>query len=288
MARQILRIRDLGQSTFWQLMQMEGQPAPLTGKTALLLAADGADTQDVLAATAAARQLGMDVDMLPPALWAQDMASCDLQAPLYAHAGLCLTAGLKGGALDCLAAGLPGAVVNAGNDKGAPGQALADLALLAARHGDWESLRISWLGGAQCGLACDLITAAIYAPFELFMALPEWGEPDHSLLDMALRAGAKIFLSRDPELVLENAHAVYMGHGPEQCAAAPLTSGWPLTDELLALAAEDAAVLCWHGLAPADRASDTALRRAAAFWPERLAARRLMEARLYALACDSL
>ena len=57
MARQILRIRDLGQSTFWQLMQMEGQPAPLTGKTALLLAADGADTQDVLAATAAARQL---------------------------------------------------------------------------------------------------------------------------------------------------------------------------------------------------------------------------------------
>ena len=273
MARQILRIRDLGQSTFWQLMQMEGQPAPLTGKTALLLAADGADTQDVLAATAAARQLGMDVDMLPPALWAQDMASCDLQAPLYAHAGLCLTAGLKGGALDCLAAGLPGAVVNAGNDKGAPGQALADLALLAARHGDWESLRISWLGGAQCGLACDLITAAIYAPFELFMAL---------------RAGAKIFLSRDPELVLENAHAVYMGHGPEQCATAPLTSGWPLTDELLALAAEDAAVLSWHGLAPADRASDTALRRAAAFWPERLAARRLMEARLYALACDSL
>lgn len=288
MARQILRIRDLGQSTFWQLMQMEGQPAPLTGKTALLLAADGADTQDVLAATAAARQLGMDVDMLPPALWAQDMASCDLQAPLYAHAGLCLTAGLKGGALDCLAAGLPGAVVNAGNDKGAPGQALADLALLAARHGDWESLRISWLGGAQYGLACDLITAAIYAPFELFMALPEWGEPEHSLLDMALRAGAKIFLSRDPELVLENAHAVYMGHGPEQCAAAPLTSGWPLTDELLALAAEDAAVLSWHGLAPADRASDTALRRAAAFWPERLAARRLMEARLYALACDSL
>ena len=179
-------------------------------------------------------------------------------------------------------------MVNAGNDKGAPGQALADLALLAARHGDWESLRISWLGGAQCGLACDLITAAIYAPFELFMALPEWGEPDHSLLDMALRAGAKIFLSRDPELVLENAHAVYMGHGPEQCAAAPLTSGWPLTDELLALAAEDAAVLSWHGLAPADRASDTALRRAAAFWPERLAARRLMEARLYALACDSL
>ena len=61
-----------------------------------------------------------------------------------------------------------------------------------------------------------------------------------------------------------------------------------LRDELLALAAEDAAVLSWHGLAPADRASDTALRRAAAFWPERLAARRLMEARLYALACDSL
>ena len=54
------------------------------------------------------------------------------------------------------------------------------------------------------------------------------------------------------------------------------------------MAAEDAAVLSWHGLAPADRASDTALRRAAAFWPERLAARRLMEARLYALACDSL
>lgn len=288
MARQILRIRDLGQSTFWQLMQMEGQPAPLTGKTALLLAADGADTQDVLAATAAARQLGMDVDMLPPALWARDLASCDLQAPLYAHAGLCLTAGLKGGALDCLAAGLPGAVVNAGNDNGAPGQALADLALLAARHGDWETLRISWLGGARCGLACDLITAAIYAPFELFMALPEWGEPDHSLLDMALRAGAKIFLSRDPELVLESAHAVCMGHGPEQCVAAPLTGGWPLTDELLALAAEDAAVLSWHSLAPADRASDTALRRAAAFWPERLAARRLMEARLYALACDSL
>ena len=52
MARQILRIRDLGQATFWQLVQMEGQPAPLTGKTALLLAADGADTQDVLAATA--------------------------------------------------------------------------------------------------------------------------------------------------------------------------------------------------------------------------------------------
>lgn len=288
MARQILRIRDLGQSTFWQLMQMEGQPAPLSGRTALLLAADGADTQDVLTALATARELGMDVDMLPPALWAQDMASCDLQAPLYAQADLCLPVGLKGGALDCLAAGLEGAVVNAGNDRGAPGQALGDLALLAERHGDWESLRVSWLGGAQCGLAADLITAAIYAPFELFMALPEWGEPDHALLDTALRAGAKIFLSRDPGLVLESAHAVYMGHGPEQSAAAPLTNGWPLTDELLALAAEDAAVLSRHTLAPAERASDAALRRAAGLWPRRLAARRRMEARLYALACDSL
>lgn len=159
---------------------------------------------------------------------------------------------LKGGALDCLAAGLPGAVVNAGNDKGAPARPWPTCPAGRPARGLGEP-RISWLGGAQCGLACDLITAAIYAPFELFMALPEWGEPDHSLLDMALRAGAKIFLSRDPELVLENAHAVYMGHGPEQCATAPLTSGWPLTDELLALAAEDAAVLSWHGLAPADR-----------------------------------
>ena len=51
MARQILRIRDLGQATFWQLVQMEGQPAPLTGKTALLLAADGAAFKLLIIAT---------------------------------------------------------------------------------------------------------------------------------------------------------------------------------------------------------------------------------------------
>jgi ornithine carbamoyltransferase len=57
-------------------------------------------------------------------------------------------------------------------------------------------------------MAHSWINAAIYFPFHLTMAFPKGYEPSSTVLEFALRAGAKIFLTHDPDQAVEGAHYV--------------------------------------------------------------------------------
>jgi ornithine carbamoyltransferase len=116
------------------------------------------------------------------------------------------------------------------------------MALMREQHADPGTMRIAWVGGAN-GLAHSLIEAAMYLPFELFMALPEWGEPDRELLSLAFAAGAKIFLTRDIPMAVDGAYYVYAGSGPHAAEDGALHAGMWIDGEVMGMARPEAQLL---------------------------------------------
>lgn len=284
----ILRVRDLGYEDFWRVLH-EATPAsplsststplpeyPPTRQHALLLRSCAESSpaswveSSVLCHAALARVGGTVQSLeLPPEL--ASSLPLAAQGPLYqAGAHFCLAHGFPQKTLDVLSTSCALPLYNMGNASHHPCAALADLALLRQQDPTLENTRIAWVGGVN-GLAHSLMEAAIYAPFELFMAVPTWGEPEHDIAALALKAGARIFLTREIHMALDGARYVYAGAGPQNAAPAPLApsadpastgmafnpfgdnaealeTGLPLTAELLAHASPGARVLTGQSL----------------------------------------
>ena len=169
MPKHILRIRDLGYETFWRLLHdaadaTQQQGTLLQGRIVALLSAAQppcAATEDRLSLTRSVRGLGGDMEYLTPDAWEQDAASLPRQGAMFgAHVDCCCVHALPHNALEALAAHCSAPVINAGNDKGHPCQAMGDLALFKALTPDLDKMRVAWIGGAT-GLAHSLIEAAI-------------------------------------------------------------------------------------------------------------------------------
>ncbi len=276
MTAHCIHLRDRGQEGVWRLLdEVRRTPAHhemLAGRRALCLLAEHspAALEDRLSFGESLRAGGAGWQEILPEGWLRDMDALTLQAPLYAaHADMLLVHGLEERLLTVFAAESTAPVLNMGNAAGHPALALADLALMHESVDDLSTLRVAWVGGLN-GLAFSLMEAAMYVPFELFMAIPEWSDPDHGLLDLALRAGAKIFLSREPALVLDGAHFVYCGAGPRAAAGSPLQAALPLRAEDMALALPEAHMLTAESLSPACRAEDSLLEAARPLWTRRL------------------
>lgn len=249
MPKSILCVRDIESEGVWRILR-EAADAPQThvrndslqGHTAALLFKNYS-MEDDLSFGASINHLGGQTLRLLPGQWRTDSASLADDAPLLARsADICIAIGLDPAALEVLSAHCDVPVLNGGNRLGHPCAALADVGCLLGLLHETDTLRIAWVGGVN-GLAHSLMEAAMYIPFELFMAVPPWSEPDHALLDLALRAGAKIFLTREPHMALDDAHFVYAGTRPEPAPGQPLHAGLPLTPEMLALARPGARVL---------------------------------------------
>ena len=99
-------------------------------------------------------------------------------------------------------------------------------------------LRIAFCGG-DSPLARTWIEASIYFPFELFMLVPPGRAPVSPGLTLALQAGAKIFLTHEADLAVEDAQVLCLAETPP----VPLP-------ELLALTSPGAPVLVWSDLCP--------------------------------------
>ncbi len=161
----------------------------------------------------------------------------------------------------------PVAWFNGVNECATPWQAMAEIAFLLdycqSISQPIDSCRICWLGGVS-PLAQSLMTACIYAPFELFMGIPPWKDPEYASTDLALKGGAKIFMTREPRLALDEAHIIYMdkhleelaenfaAHGAKVQQFTPITGAyddfvWPkglqLSEKELAYAQKDAPVV---------------------------------------------
>ncbi len=169
-----------------------------------------------------------------------------------------ITCGFGEPAIDILTANGAGSWFTGYSPINAPWAALAEVALFQTISSSLDSFRVSVIGAVD-GLGQSLIEAAIYAPFELFMAVPPWGDPDHHQTGIALKSGAKVFMTREPNLALDGAHLIYID--PRLCQMAskspcPQSSiplgmenfawkgGLQLGSELKAYAKPNAPIIC--------------------------------------------
>jgi ornithine carbamoyltransferase len=136
-------------------------------------------------------------------------------------------------------------VVNALTDQGHPCQVMSDLLTMYEHTPDFSTIRVAWIGDGN-NMANSWIEAAMYFPFELFMAFPEGYEPDRNLLGLALQAGAKIFCTHDPKEAIEGAHYVNtdvwasMGQEAEQARREKAFAGYMIDSNMMKYAAKGA------------------------------------------------
>ena len=139
-------------------------------------------------------------------------------------------------------------VVNALTDQGHPCQIMADLLTIYERTPDFSKLRIAWIGDGN-NMADSWIEAASVFPFELTIASPAGYEPSRSLIDEAIKAGARISLSHDPFEAARGAHYVNtdvwasMGQESEQIERMKAFKNFCVDSALMATAAPDAKFL---------------------------------------------
>lgn len=261
MAKQVLCLRHLGHENFWKLVHDIGQlsllaPADksMAGKKVAVLTLG--DQPESRACVQAVHDLGAEA--VPVALADKDAPTAHI-ASLISSSGadLCVSYGLSRAVLELLSeTALP--ILGARSEGANLPSVLGDLALLRSLHPDMDNMRISWIGGAT-PLAHSLIEASMYVPYELFMALPEWGEPDRALLGLALTAGGKIFLTREVHLAADEGHFVYAGAGPMTGVSKELQAGMPVDESLMALARPQARLLLGESSPAACRVSQTLL-----------------------------
>lgn len=283
MPQNVLCIRHLGHGNFWNILhdaaQMQTHTCKNTGLKGclpLLLTVGQADAADHLLCSKAL----IDMGAMPQSFTIAPHKCHDLalmgDAPLYStSADMCISYGIPQNTLEIFAANMGIPVLNGCSDKGRLGAAMADIALMRALTPDLDTVRIAWVGGAT-PLAHSLIEASMYVPFELFMALPEWGEPDKDLLGLALKTGAKIFLTREAHLAVDEAHYVYVGAGPQantqrqENSLSPLLSGMTVDSALMNLARPGARVLLGETWSSACRVEASLLEGPASLYKEQL------------------
>ncbi|MDL2285639.1 ornithine carbamoyltransferase [Desulfovibrio sp. OttesenSCG-928-F07] len=136
-------------------------------------------------------------------------------------------------------------VVNALTDEGHPCQIMADLLTIYERTPDFSKVRVAWVGDGN-NMANSWMEAAIFFPFELFMAFPKGYEPDRELAAFCMQAGAKIFFTNEPRMALDGAHYVNtdvwasMGQEQEQKEREKAFKDFCITEKMMALAAPGA------------------------------------------------
>ena len=245
MSKRLFHLRDIGHAGIWRLLRSAySQTAPekahkgMKGACVPLVFTEHAPL-DRMALTLSIRDMGGGEVYFGPGEWPGAA-----QSFVFCRDGLvCAVNGLALSALDALDASSGGcALLNCGGPDAHPCRLLADLALMRERQPELDTVRIAWVGGAN-GLAHSLIEAAMYIPFELFMALPEWGEPSRELLSLAFSAGAKIFLTRDIHMAVDGAHYVYAGSGPQAAEDGALRAGMPIDGAVMDAARPEARLL---------------------------------------------
>ena len=143
-------------------------------------------------------------------------------------------------------------VINGLTDESHPCQALADVMTIRERLGRLEGVRLTYLGDGN-NVCASLMVAAAKLGMHFTAAVPEGYEPDAGALDAARTAaeetGAAVRVVHDPREGAEGAEALStdvwtsMGQEEERDRRLRDLAGYGITDELLALAEDDAIVL---------------------------------------------
>ena len=136
-------------------------------------------------------------------------------------------------------------VINALTDEGHPCQVMSDMLTVYERTPDLRSLKIAWIGDGN-NMANSWMEAALYFGFELALACPQGYEPCKTLMERAVKGGARIVLTRDPKEAARNADYVNtdvwasMGQEEEQKKREQAFAGYRVDAALMSLAKPDA------------------------------------------------
>jgi ornithine carbamoyltransferase len=143
-------------------------------------------------------------------------------------------------------------VINGLTDEAHPCQALADVMTIRERLGRLEGVRLTYLGDGN-NVCASLMVAAAKLGMHFTAAVPAGYEPDPGALDAAHTAaeetGAAVRVVQDPREAAQGAEVLYtdvwtsMGQEEERERRLRDLAGFGVSDELLALAEDDAIVL---------------------------------------------
>ncbi len=140
-------------------------------------------------------------------------------------------------------------VINALSDLYHPCQVLSDVMTVVECKGEYEGLKIAWVGDGN-NMANSWINAASVFGFDLALACPKSYCPDEGVLKRAQESGTgKIVLTSDPKEAVKDADVVNtdvwasMGMESEAEERKKVFAPFQLNGDLLKLAKEDAIVL---------------------------------------------
>lgn len=253
MTKHFTQIRDLGYQTAWDVLRRAKEMKDadyrsnlLEGKSAIMLF-EKASTRTRVSFETAVYHLGGKTIFMTPAesQLGRSEPLRDTARVLSRYNDLMIVRTFGQEKIDELVEYGSIPVINALTDEGHPCQVMSDMLTIYERTPDLEKIRVAWIGDGN-NMANSWIEAAIFFKFELFMAFPEGYEPDKNLLALAMQAGAKIFLTHDPEMAIDGAHYVNtdvwasMGQEEEQKKREAAFEGYCVNDKLMALAAPDA------------------------------------------------
>ncbi len=150
-------------------------------------------------------------------------------------------------------------IINGLTDLLHPCQILSDLFTISEKKGNYEGLKIAYIGDGN-NIANSWINAAARLPFHLALSCPEGYDPDAAILDRGKKEAAEgVSLFRDPADAVRNADVVYtdvwasMGQEAEQETRAKVFQPYQVNKTLLSLAREE--VIVMHCL-PAHRGEE--------------------------------
>jgi ornithine carbamoyltransferase len=140
-------------------------------------------------------------------------------------------------------------VINGLTDLMHPCQIVSDLFTIVEKKGNYEGLKIAYVGDGN-NVANSWIDAAARLPFKLALACPKGYDPDSRILERGKKKAPKgVFLYRDPVQAVKNADVVYtdvwasMGQEAEQEARAKVFEGYQVNRKLMQHARPDAIVM---------------------------------------------
>ncbi len=217
MHKNILCIRQLGENDFWHILHdvahysedafMRWQQCVTAYPVHFWQGSPDTEESAVFKNTLAS----LEISLIEHNCTAMDAELLEQEAQKYIDdAAIHITCGFDEGALDVLTSVKgKGLWLNGCTATASPWAAMAEVALWQECGVDLSLWRVCWLGKVN-GLGHSLMETAIYAPFEFFMGIPPWGDPEYYSTDIALKSGAKIFLTREPHLALDGAQCIYM------------------------------------------------------------------------------
>jgi ornithine carbamoyltransferase len=154
-------------------------------------------------------------------------------------------------------------VINALTDMFHPCQALADVFTLKERFGELRGLRLAYVGDGN-NVAHSLMICSARLGMHFAIASPEGYDPNPDVVaearQLAAEAGAKLLVTRDPDLAVAGAHAVYtdvwasMGQEAEAEARKRVFRRYQVNEKLFSKARPEAVFM--HCL-PAKRDQET-------------------------------